>query len=298
MANEERGLIIYQSRDGQEIKLSFDTVRKYLVNGKPELVTEQEIMLYMGMCKARGLNPFKRDCYLVKYTPNDPAATIVSIDYFRSRAKAQPDCAGWNSGIIVLKENNALEYRKGSLFLDGETLIGGWFRAKPKDWGDEYEWTVSLKPYVKKTNTGQVTRFWSEDNQPLMIAKVAESQGLRRLWPDEFQSLFVEDEIIETTGKTEAEPAKELPVIAHKITEAQRKKFVNATAKQGWSNEDVTRVLKLYDYESTHDIMTDKFDEILALVNSPVARAPSDNPQSENNAPEFILTAPEADGGN
>src|SRR3990167_10113662 len=100
MAEEkERGLVVYQSRDGQEIRLSFDTVKKYLISGKPGLVSDQEIVLYMGMCKARGLNPFKRDCYLVKYTEGDPAATIVSIDYFRSRAKAQPDCVGWKSGI-------------------------------------------------------------------------------------------------------------------------------------------------------------------------------------------------------
>ena len=67
---EEKGLVEYLSRDGQQIKLNFDTVRKFLVSGKPELVTDQEIMLYMGMAKARGLNPFKKDCYLVKYTPD------------------------------------------------------------------------------------------------------------------------------------------------------------------------------------------------------------------------------------
>lgn len=193
----ERGLVSYQSRDGQEIRLTFDTVRRFLVSGKAELVTEQEMLLYMGMCKARGLNPFKKDVYLVKYTQDDPAASIVSIDYFRARSRAQDDCQGWKTGVIVKGVDGNLEYREGSIVLDEEQLIGGWFRAKPKGWSDEYMWTVSLKPFVKTTRDGKPTRFWQLDNQPYMIAKVAESQGLRRLWPDEFQGLFVEEEIID-----------------------------------------------------------------------------------------------------
>jgi len=197
MEEKDRGLVVYQSRDGQEIRLSFDVVRKYLISGHPEMVTEPEIMIYMGMCKARGLNPFKRDCYLVKYTPNDPAATIVSIDYYRSRARAQSDCVGWEQGIIVQTGQHAMELRKGAIIMDGEKLIGGWFRARPKGWEVDLEWTVPLNRYIKTTKEGRVTRFWAEDNQPEQIAKVAESQGLRRAWPDEFAKLYIKEEIIQ-----------------------------------------------------------------------------------------------------
>ena len=194
-AQEEKGIVQYRSRDDQEIKLSFSVVRKFLVSGHPEFVTDQEIVLYMGMCKARGLNPFKKDCYLIKYTQGDPAATIVSIDYYRSRAKAQPDCTGWECGIIVKTGDKQAEYRKGAVLFDGETLLGGWFRARPKDWTTDLEWTVSLKRYIKITREGKTTRFWSEENQPEQIAKVAESQGLRRAWPDEFAKLYIKEEI-------------------------------------------------------------------------------------------------------
>jgi phage recombination protein Bet len=190
---QERGLVGYTSRDGQEIKLSFDTVRKYLVSGKAELVTDQEIVLYMGTCKARGLNPFKKDCYLVKYTEHDPAATIVAIDYYRARAKAQPDCVGWKSGII-LQTDKGIEYREGAFILEGEKLVGGWFRGKPKHWEAEYTWTVPLNSYIKKRADGQITQFWREENQAYMIHKVVESQGLHRLWPDEFQGLQLDEE--------------------------------------------------------------------------------------------------------
>ncbi len=202
---QERGLVAYQSRDGQQIKLSFDVVRKYLVSGHPEWVTDAEIMLYAGECKARGLNPFAKNCYLVKYTRDAPAATIVSIDYYRSRARAQPDCVGWNKGIIVKTKAGQVEEREGSFLFPGDELLGGWFRARPKGWETDLSWSVNLSPYIKTTQEGRPTRFWDKENQPQQIVKVVESQGLRRCWPDEFAKLYVEEEVIQALPDQTAE---------------------------------------------------------------------------------------------
>lgn len=191
---EEKGVVKYHARDGQEITLGFEVVKNYLVQGKKEMVTPQELIFFMGLCKSRGLNPFKKDAYLIKYS-SEPAAIVTSIDFFRSRARAQKDCRGWKAGII-LQKNGALEYREGHLLLEGEKLVGGWFEAKPEGWEFPKKHTVNLKPYIKKTREGETTRFWQEDNQPLMIAKVAEAQGLRMLWPDEFSAQYEEGEIL------------------------------------------------------------------------------------------------------
>ena len=198
----ERNVVAYHARDGVEVKLSPEVVKKYLVSGRGELVTDQELMLFMGMCKARGLNPFKRDCYLIKYTEKESAQIVTSIDYFRSRAKAQADCRGWKSGIIIATSEKTFEYREGAMMIEGEDLVGGWFKAQPEGWTEPMTWAVSLAPYIKKRSDGQITAFWKPENQPYMIAKVAESQGLRRVWPDEFQGLAIEgDEVIDVTEK-------------------------------------------------------------------------------------------------
>ena len=55
--DKEKNVVKYESRDGQEIKLSFDTVKKYLVQGNANAITEQELMYFLGVCKSRGLNP-------------------------------------------------------------------------------------------------------------------------------------------------------------------------------------------------------------------------------------------------
>lgn len=200
---EPKDLVKYKSRDGQQIRLTFDIVRRFLVSGKSGMVSDGEILFYMAQCKAKGLNPFKRDCYLVKYTEDDPAATIVSIDYFRARANAQQDCMGWTGGIIVKTQDGAIINRNGSFMEDGAILLGGWFKAKKKGWDIEREWTVPLEPYIQRKKDGSPNHFWQGKRQQEQIAKVCESQGLRRVWPDEFDKLYIREEIIPDYTQTD-----------------------------------------------------------------------------------------------
>ncbi|MFQ5888236.1 MAG: phage recombination protein Bet [Candidatus Hydrothermarchaeales archaeon] len=225
-----KDIVQYRSRDGQEIRLSFEAVRKFLVSGHPDFVTDSEVVLYMGTCKAKGMNPFKKDCYLIKYTRDDPAAIIVSIDYYRSRAKAQPDCTGWTAGIIVRHKGIAEpEFREGAILLEGEELLGGWFRARPKGWEIDRTWSVGLKRYIKTTKEGKPTRFWQQESQADMIAKVAESQGLRKVWPDEFAKLYLEEEI--THGLPEQEPLKIPQAVAEKENGDKQDETVKDTTR-------------------------------------------------------------------
>ena len=195
----------YKSRSGEQITLSLDVVRTFLVTGKRELVTDQEIVLFMGICRAIGANPFKKDAYLVKFDQN-PAAVITSINFYRSRAKAQPDCTGWQAGVICLnKKDGTLRYSNG-LVLPTEELVGGWFEAQPSGWSVPKKLEVNLTGYQKNN------AFWTKEKAPTMLAKVAESQGLRACWPDEFQGTLAAEEIGElsealTTGDNMLPPS-------------------------------------------------------------------------------------------
>ncbi|TET67297.1 MAG: hypothetical protein E3J56_13175 [Candidatus Aminicenantes bacterium] len=193
MADTQSAVVKYRARDGQDITLSFDTIRRYLVQGKSEYVTPQEFMYFMGVAKSQGMNPFKRDCWLIKYAGASAAAIISAIGFLRSRAKAMSDCKGWQAGIIV-KRGKEIIYSSGLMF-DDDILLGGWARGKPEGWDEERMIEVNLKGYIKRTSEGKITQFWKEENQPTQIAKVAESQLLRVLWPDEFQNIYTDAEI-------------------------------------------------------------------------------------------------------
>jgi phage recombination protein Bet len=243
MAEQGKGLVSYKARDGQEVQLTFDTVKNYLVTGRKELVTAQELMMYMGTCKARGLNPFARDCYLVKYTENEVAATIVAVAFYESRARAQADCVGWEAGVICQsKKDGTLRYSHG-LVLDTEDVVGGWFEAQPTGWARPFKLEVNLREYQKKTKEGHITKFWQ--NPATMIAKVVTSQGLRKLWPDEFRGTITAEEagiqidpldamenITPEQGASAPEPKLDVS------------KFDKAVKKLKWDAETMTRLEK------------------------------------------------------
>ena len=68
--------------NGEIVKLSPDTIKRYLVSGNGN-VTDQEIMMFLGLCKYQHLNPFLREAYLIKYGDRSPA-TMVSLSNSRS----------------------------------------------------------------------------------------------------------------------------------------------------------------------------------------------------------------------
>jgi len=193
MTDKGKAVIEYRSQGGVDISLTPETVRNFLVQGRKDLVSAQELMFFMNVCRARKLNPFIKDCYLIKYG-SDPAAIVTSVDYFRKNARKAPDCRGWKAGVVVLQDGE-ITYREGSLKLDNETLVGGWAEAKPEGWNEPKRHTINLAGYIKKTKDGKVTRFWQTEKQPDMIAKVAESQLLRQLWGEETTGMYSAEEM-------------------------------------------------------------------------------------------------------
>ena len=242
---KEQGLVKYESR-GQEVVLTPEIVRDYLVTGKKELVSNQEIAYFLGICKARGLNPFVKDCYLIKYG-HEPAAIITSIDFYRSRARAAADCVGWEKGVICLnKETKGIRYSKG-LVLPDEELVGGWFRARPLGWTVDFELEVNLEGYIKKTSEGKITKFWGKENQPSQISKVAESQGLRTVWPDLFQGTHTAEEMSIDLDAPEGPPPPGSPgdiTPKEEPPKLDTSKFDKAVKKLKWNNETMSRLEK------------------------------------------------------
>ena len=60
--------------------LTADTVRNYLVSGGGN-VTDQEVVMFLELCKAQKLNPFVKDAYLIKYG-NQAAQIVTGKDVF------------------------------------------------------------------------------------------------------------------------------------------------------------------------------------------------------------------------
>ena len=81
---ENTGIVEYES-NGEIVKISPTTVRKYLVSGGGN-VSDQEVMMFMSLCRYQHLNPFLKEAYLIKFGNNDPATIVTGKDVFTKRA--------------------------------------------------------------------------------------------------------------------------------------------------------------------------------------------------------------------
>jgi phage recombination protein Bet len=173
------------------IKLTPQIVKKYLVNGQAE-VTDQEVAMFIGMCKANRLNPFNKDAYLIKYG-NQPASIITSKDVFFKRAIENPNFDGMESGIIVINSKGEMIKREGQIYTSKEEIIGAWARVYRKDWEHPIYQEVNMVEYAGRTKTGELNSNWKV-KPAVMISKVAEATALRKAFTDNLQRMYLLEE--------------------------------------------------------------------------------------------------------
>lgn len=225
--------------DGGQV-LTADTVRNYLVNGGGD-VSDQEVLMFVELCKAKGMNPFERDAYLIKYKSKNsqfdtPATIIVGKDFFIKKANENPAFEGMKAGIVVVDKDNQIHEREGSLKLPGETIVGGWCEVYRSDRKVPTKAIVAYEEYVQKKNNGEVNSMWSS-KPGTMIRKVAQSQALREAFPNELRGLYQQEEM----GVDTKLPQKEVRV-----------GYATAGQKQGIMK--MASLKGLYDYENPKDI--------------------------------------------
>jgi len=188
--------VIKYNANGEEVKLSKSLIKNYLVSGNKDAVTDQEVTMFLSMCKFQHLNPFLREAYLIKYGSNNPATMVVGKDVLLKRAMRSDKFDGLTAGILVVTKNGELKEREGTFFGDSETLVGGWARVNIKGYSVPIYASVSLKEYMGRKSDGSPNGQWS--NKPAtMIRKVALAQALREAFPEEMSALYEQEEIKE-----------------------------------------------------------------------------------------------------
>lgn len=193
-AKKNTNVVTYDS-NGTQVTLSFDLVKKYLVSGGGN-VSDQEVMMYIGMCKAQRLNPFNREAYLIKYGSNSPATMITGKDVFLKRAQRHPDFDGLQAGIIVMEsETGKIIEREGTFYLqDEERLVGGWCKVYTKGRRIPNYESVNLSEYIGRKKDGSINEQWTK-RPATMIRKVALVHALKEAFPDDLGGLYAQEEI-------------------------------------------------------------------------------------------------------
>lgn len=183
--NQASDIISYDA-NGETVKLSKTMVKSYLVNGNGA-VTDQEVVMFLSLCKFQHLNPFLREAYLIKYG-NSPATVVVGKDVLLKRAMRSEKFGGLSAGVIVVNSNGEIEEREGTFVLPDENLVGGWAKVIIKGYEVPFYSSVSMKEY----STGKSNWLTKPGT---MIRKVAVAQALREAFPEEMSNLYEQEEM-------------------------------------------------------------------------------------------------------
>lgn len=169
---------------GANITVTADDVRNLICPN----ADQKEVALFLQLCKSQRLNPFVKDAYLVKYGSN-PAQMITNYQVFNRRACKNENYGGIENGVTVLR-NGEIVHKDGSAVYKaaGETLLGGWAKVYFKDNRKPAYAEVALDDY----STGKSN--WSK-MPGVMIEKCAKAAAWRLAFPDDFQGMYVSEEM-------------------------------------------------------------------------------------------------------
>jgi phage recombination protein Bet len=162
-----------------------------------KVVTKEQALHFCMLCKARGLNPWEGDAYIVGYDAKDgPEFSLITAHQaFLKRAEVHPEYDGMQSGVIVKRGDEIVE-EEGDFYLDGDVLLGGWSKILFKN---------RSTPIYKRLRLGTFDKGfgrWNTDKAG-MIVKCAEADGLRSAFPNSLGGMYLEDEM---PGKDEIKP--------------------------------------------------------------------------------------------
>ena len=188
---EKNALAVSYEVLGTHVELDLQFVKNYLVRGKAELVSDQELVFFMNTCRQQKLNPtVQGEVYLIKYSKDDPAQMVVGKDAYLRRAFDHPDYLYKNDGITV-KRGDQIVQKEGCCLYPGEELVGGWCRVFFERKGKE-------RSTFKEVNFSEYNKGMAnwKSKPATMINKVAISQCVRDAFPKDYEGLYSEEEMV------------------------------------------------------------------------------------------------------
>lgn len=272
---------------GTRVDLDIDFVKKYLVRGKAELTTDQELVMFINTCKMQGLNPLANgEVYLIKYQESEPAQMVVGKGAYLRRAFEHPDYLCKKDGITV-KRGNEIVQKEGCCVYPGETLVGGWCRVyyiRKKEKMEAYK-EVQLEEYNKNMAN------W-KSKPATMINKVAVSQCVREAFPRDYEGVYSEEEMLASgaipadyqdlsSGMNNTPPV----VIDEVISQAERQAMF-AFAQSNFGRDEGNAMLKAYLEEegltSTEGMLKSVYDRIMQKLHDKLGEEVAPQSSEEN----------------
>ncbi len=162
-----------------------DTQKAMIYDTYANGASADEFAVLLEIAKTRRLNPMLKQIHFVKryngQLKREVWACQASIDGLRAIAQ--------RTGFYAGSDEPEFTYDDGK-------LIAAKVKIYRKDWARPAVGVAHWSEYVQTTREGAPTKFW-KDMPHVMLAKVAEAQGLRKAFPEDMSGLYSDDEMMQ-----------------------------------------------------------------------------------------------------
>lgn len=181
------------------IKLSVALVLKFICKPTKSgaLCSQADAMRFVMLCKARGLNPWEGDAYLVGYDTKDgPSFSLITAHQaFLKRAEVNSAFEGMESGVLIKRpipnepdRYELIELPGDFVDPDGDIPVGAWAKVYRSD----RKFPIYRRLKLATFNKGYGR--WNDDAAG-MIVKCAEADALRSAFPNALGGMYLNDEM-------------------------------------------------------------------------------------------------------
>lgn len=218
--------------------------------------TDEEMILFLHVCKRLKLDPFMKQIYPVPRWSNVEKRNVMSIqtsiDGFRLIAERTGQYSPGREPTFVY-ENGKILY--ATAYVKKKTSDGTWHEVAASAYYAEY---------VQKNKEGKVAQFW-EKMPHVMLAKCAESIALRKAFPADLSSVYTKEEMAQETNSLEVE-TKESDLIdieeSSQLT-AEQKNIICDLEVQVDDMSFINRALNHYKVNRLEDISPEEFSDLV-----------------------------------